>query len=123
MTTNIELNNIVNKLSFKNKFLGCVMRDEIKNIKCENNCWLIVNLNSVDKNDSGHWQLLWKKDNQNIFFCSFGSHIFNEAKEFLGSNILCTNFRIQEWGSSICGELAILVAYLLDNNFKFEDII
>ena len=85
-------------------------------------CFLIVNTEDISKSGS-HWQLLWRRTNEKIFFCSFGSHITKEAEEFLAKNILCTDFRIQEWGSKICGELCILIAYLLDKGIRFEDII
>jgi hypothetical protein len=62
-------------------------------------------------------------NNYKIFFDSFGCPINNEAKLFLGDHILCTDFQIQEFNTTICGELCLLIAKLLDNNISFEDII
>ena len=122
MTTNLELDQIINKLDFKNKYLGCYSRDQLNELKCPDNYFLISNTDSSEHRGS-HWTMLWKQDKTKIFFCSFGSRIFNEAKQLLGNNVLCSTFRIQDWGSVICGELCILVAYLLDKGIQFEDII
>ena len=122
MTTNLELDKIVKSMEFKNKYLGTYMKDELKNLSSNDNCWLICNTDNLESKGS-HWQLIWKSGNTKVFFSSFGSYMSKEIKAYFGSNILCSDHRIQEWGAADCGELCILVAWLLDNGIEFEDII
>ena len=118
MTTNIELSNIINKLNFKHKFLGVFMKDQLPP---KQRGWLICN--TEDSSSQGkHWVLCWSHEIESVYFSSFGEPILPECKKWLGSCIT-SDFQIQGFDEIICGELCILIAYLMDNGCRFEDIV
>lgn len=118
MTTNLELEQIIDKLNFKHKFLGVFMKDQLPP---KQSGWLICN--TEDSSCEGkHWVLCWK-GNESVYFSSYGEPILPECKEWLGSRILTTDFQLQGFSEKICGELCILIAYLMDNGCRFEDIV
>lgn len=123
MTTNFQLNDLAAKLKIKN-YAGCFMKDELIN-KTENDLECgIVNLQNTDQNGS-HWVCYFhdKTKNKKLFFDSFGLDAPIELQNYLGENILSSTFQIQELGTDTCGDLCILVLYLLDQNIEFEDVI
>ena len=128
MTTNIELLEYGKILNISD--LKVVMKDELKNIissfKFPIN--IIMNLNDSDKNINGHWVLIFVNDTNKIFYSSFGDMIPNEAKDYMwridDREILTSDIQIQEFNETICGELSIIILYLLNHSkLKFEDII
>ena len=132
MTTNIELLEYGKILNIPN--LKVVMKDELSKIpnsqipKSSFPINIIMNLNDSDKNINGHWVILFVNDTNKIFYSSFGDMIPNEAKDFLwridDREILTSDIQIQEFNETICGELSIIILYLLNHSkLKFEDII
>ena len=127
MTTNIELLEYGKILNIPN--LKVVMKDELNDIYTSAfPINIIMNLNDSDKNINGHWVLIYVNDTNKIFYSSFGDMIPNEAKDFLwridDREILTSDIQIQEFNETICGELSIIILYLLNHSkLKFEDII
>ena len=120
MTTNFELEEIVKKLTFKTKFLGCYMKDQIP--PKQKNCWFIANLNPSTKNDRGHWVLCWN-GSESVYYSSVGDPPPPEFIKWYDGYILTSNFQIQQFDTSICGEISILIAFFLDHGCDFKDII
>src|SRR5437773_8242978 len=120
-TTDNDLNKMVNNLNIKN-FRGCFMRDTLPDSPLNNECGIINFQSTVDGNGS-HWSAYFKKGTVKIFFDSFGTSPPTELVKYLGPRILSSTFQIQQINSDICGELSLLVLYLLDRGHKFEQII
>lgn len=121
MTTNLEVDKMANNLKIPN-YRGCMMMDELRNIK-PNDCeCAVINLQSSSKNGS-HWVAYYKKYNNKYYFCSYGGPIPVGIKNYLGSPIKCHNFQIQSFNSVECGELCILFLYLMSKGLEFEDVI
>ncbi len=128
MTTTSELEAMVNKLQLKTPFRGVMMKDELKNIKPKITECGIINLNSSDvpteeNKKTGHWIAYFRKNKNNYHFCSYGSPPPQSLIEYLSlsgssadSPVHTHTFAIQEFGESICGELAVLFLYLMDKN-------
>src|SRR5208283_3268792 len=121
MTTNFEVDKMVNKLCIPN-YRGCMMMDELSNIK-PNQCeCAVVNLQSSAEQGS-HWVSYYKQNNDKYYFCSYGSPIPIGIRNYLGSPIKCHNYQIQSFNSVECGELCILFLYLMSKGLAYEDII
>ena len=56
-----------------------------------------------------HWIALYVKNNEVIYFDSFGvEHVLKEIKKFIGNKDIKTNiFRIQAYNSIMCGYFCI----------------
>ena len=124
-STNFQLNDIINSLNIKTPFKGCVMKDELKNLKKTENEYGICNTQDSSQNGR-HWFLWFIRNGQNYYFDSYGSPILPELREYLGENIMSSTFQIQSWDEedkTMCGEYCCLVAYLLSRNCRFEDIV
>ena len=120
-TTDGELIKMVKDLGIKN-FRGCFMRDMLPTHPLEYECG-IINFQGETEGNGTHWSCYWKKENCKIFFDSFGTNPPDELVNYLGRGILSSTFQIQKINSDICGELCILVLYLLDRDHSFEEII
>jgi hypothetical protein len=135
MTTNFELIKIAEELGLRN-FRGIYMRVELRDLKTkdtalsevqkDDNEYLILNLNDSsvtpqDNKQTGHWILLARVNGKSYHFCSYGSPPCKEAIDYLGKTILTHNFALQPFGTSICGELCLLIAHLLDNGVSYTD--
>ena len=118
---NLEIIELINELKISN-FLGVYMKDEIKNIHMPRNSdfYFIYNLQTSKENGS-HWLVDGRSKNQNIHMCPFGSDPCNEFIEFIGTPIISSTFRIQEFTEKSCGLYCILLLYLLDKGNSFED--
>ena len=114
MTTNHQLNDMAKKLNLKH-FLGVFMCDELKEINLRENMCFIFNFQDSDQTGS-HWALAYKKGDEKIYFDSYGSHPPIQLQNLFGTRILYSNFQIQSFGSDYCGEICLLVAYLLENS-------
>ncbi len=122
-TSNTELSEMAKCLNIPNFY--CIMKDELKTLKdVERPLNLIINLENSDQNGS-HWTLAYADDKQKIFYCTFGSTIPTEVKEFLlkidDRPILTSDIQIQEFNTDTCGLLCILILYLLNSGQKFEE--
>ena len=123
MSTNIFLDNKAKELKIKN-YVNCRCKDELIGIKCKEHECGIINTTNIDTNDiHPHWTSFYVNGKEKYYFCSYGSPILPEVKDYLGKHILTSNFMIQSFNSQICGELSLIVIYLLDNCCKFESII
>ena len=88
------------------RFNGVYSRDNL--LKTIKNGVCVINLDEYA--DLGtHWIALYVKDNEVIYFDSFGvEHIPKEIKNFIGHKNIKTNiFRIQADNSIMCGYLYI----------------
>lgn len=126
MITNLELFEISKCLQILNFYVK--MKDELEQIKeIKFSLSVIVNLNDSDKNINGHWCDIFIDDKQKIFFCSYGSPIPNEVKEFMmkidSRLILTSDIQLQDFDYTDCGYWCILLLYLLNKEMLFEDII
>ena len=83
---------------------------------------MIVNLQNSDQGGS-HWQSLCKQGANKYYFCSFGSDPPIEVVNYLKPPIMSSTFQIQDFDDTICGELSLLVLYLLDKGIYYESII
>ena len=139
MTTATALKSMIDKLTWNTKvrFIGC--RNELPD-KCLDNEWGIVLLAENNSNITiSHWVSYFVrnetflrdgvevKDSKPYYFCSYGSLIPSDLKKYLSfdnkNKILGHTFRIQDFNSSICGELCIVFCFLLDKGLRYEDII
>src|SRR3977135_3220142 len=120
-TTDGDLIKMANDLGIKN-FRGCYMRDTLPDrpLNYESG---IINFQGETEGNGTHWSAWFKKGESKIFFDSFGTNVPNELVKYLGKGILSSTFQIQKINSDICGELCILVLFLLDNGYSFEEII
>ena len=101
-------------------------KSEIETVKFNEPCSIIVNLDNSDKSES-HWCLCFIANNQKIYYLSFGDPISIEVKNWINEiddrETLTSNFQIQDFNKDTCGLYCILILYLLNNGYKFEDII
>ena len=132
MSNNIELINLAKYLNIRNFY--CIMVDEFNMIPVSTVSFkevdypLSIIFNSQDSSKNGsHWQSIFIDDKQKIFYCSYGSPIAPEAKEFMLSidkrPILTSDIQTQQFDDDSCGFRCILLLYLLNNGCKFEDIV
>ena len=113
-TTNIELLDLVKDLSILNFY--CICKDETNQYQTDNiPINIIVNLNNSDNNVNGHWFLSFIKDDQKVYYSSFGDPIPNQVKEFMmkidDRIILSSNFQIQDFNTDTCGLYCILILF------------
>ena len=91
----------------------------------EKNTYLIYN-NQLDTQYGDHWLLVFYKENETIFWDSFGwSETFYEFYNIVErSGVPCVRYvrPIQSEYSSVCGQHCIFVAYHLAKGFKFNAI-
>ena len=120
-TSDSELIKMTEDLGIKN-FRGCFMRDTLPSVCMKNECG-ILNFQSSEDGNGSHWTAWFKKGESKIFFDSFGTNPPEELVKYLGKGILSSTFQIQKINSDICGELSVLVLFLLDNGYSFEEII
>ena len=121
-TTDSELNKMVKDLGIKN-YRGCFMRNELPPDKPWSQECGIINFESSSDGSGTHWSVWYKNGDTKIFYDSFGTNPPKELVNYLGGNILSSTFQIQNINSDICGELCILVLFLLDKGHSFEEII
>ena len=96
--TNIEIQNYCKN---EPRFNGVYSRDNLSKMK---NGAYVINLHEY-QNIGTHWIALYAKDNEVIYFDSFGAeYIPKEIKKFIGSKNIRTNiFRVQAYDSIMCG--------------------
>jgi hypothetical protein len=120
MTTNIEISDMIEKLHVPN-FRGVIMRDEFKKLgKPWETEYGIYNLEESSENGS-HW-IMWAHQKNNWYhFCSYGSDPCKEFIEYIDAPVMSSTFLVQDFDEAICGELCVLVIYLLSEGIEFED--
>ena len=74
----------------------------------------MINLDEYE-NTGTHWVSLFAKTNEAIYFDSFGvEHIPKEINKFIRNDIKSSIFRIQAYGSIMCGYFCIkFINYML----------
>lgn len=131
-TSNIKLISLAKQLYIPNFY--CIMVDEF-NVINDDEFPLSIIFNSQDSSKNGsHWQSIYIDEHQKIFYCSYGSPIAPDAKEFMMTNVIFSNglidkrpiltsdIRTQQFnGDDSCGLKCILLLYLLNNGYKFEN--
>ena len=120
-TTDGDLIKMAKDLGIKS-FRGCFMRDTLPTHPLDYECG-IINFQGETEGNGSHWSCFWKEGESKIFFDSFGTNPPGELVKYLGNGILSSTFQVQRINSDICGELCILVLYLLDRGHSFEEII
>lgn len=118
-TTNHFLAELVHRLRIPN-FRGVFMSDELPSVSHKNECG-ILNLDSSD-GPGTHWTC-WYVGDQKCYFDSYGASPPHQLMAYLGPHILHADFQVQKFGSDICGELCVLVLYLLSQGNSYQDIL
>ncbi len=121
MTSNHELLNIIDKLKIRN-FKGIVMKDQFNQLGDHwDTEYGIYNLEDSNENGS-HWCSWIHKNKEWFHFCPYGADPPKEFIEYIGKEpVMSSTFQIQEFGTSICGHLCVLLIYLIDQDVEFED--
>lgn len=116
-TSNIQLLNWAKQLKIKP--FKTIMRNEIKNVKP--NEYVIANIQKSSE-EGVHWVCF----HNNIYFDSYGLPPLEEYKELVKHG-LYSEFEIQDFGQSFCGQLSLYVLYVLfhsdDKEQKFKDLV
>ncbi len=124
--TNLELDQIASKLKIKN-YIPCRMKNELVGKQASEVENGIIGSNNSDESDTAnHWTLYYKDNDKRIYYSSFGDHISNEIKNYLGTPIKTSDIQIQSLDGidqQSCGAYCLIILYLLSNDVPFEDII
>jgi hypothetical protein len=120
MTTNYVLERYAKDLGIRH-FRGVFMKDVIPKRSRKRECGIV---NLQNQNESGsHWVGYFKNEKHTIYFDSYGADPPVEVKQYLGKNVFVSTFQIQDFGTSICGELCLYVLKRLNEGEMFVDII
>ena len=117
-TTNFQLIKYAKLLKIPRFFYK--MTDEINELP-QKNFSAIINYHT-SKQSGIHHVAIFNKNNKTFYFDSYGMEPQKEIIK-LYSPLMTSNYQIQNFNTSMCGQLSLLVLYLLNNNYKFEDII
>ena len=120
-TNNFQLLQWAKQLGLKN--FQVLMRDEIKEQKVKPLMNIICNIEQSYENGA-HWSAFYKAGKTHIWFDSYGRPPDEEIiNKFGKGTILSSNYKIQEFGTSLCGQLSLFVLYKLNSSVKYEKII
>lgn len=106
--TDIELKRVAKKLKIPH-FRGVFMRDQLINMKPEENECAIINLDS-SKGSGTHWVAYSKRGSRTLYYNSFGDVAPpSELTRYLGgSSLIEYNFSAEQaYGTVICGHLCL----------------
>lgn len=128
---NYEIEAFAKKLDLTN-FRGVFCRDTLPQKSQRQECG-IFNLNLSSERGS-HWVSWFKDDDERCYFVSYGAITPTELINYLktpneienGEKVIYRNSeRVQEFGTSICGQLCLLMLYYLCHSpkFSFQDAI
>ena len=108
-------------------FRGVFMRDELPKTPYEIECG-IVNFNTSFESGS-HW-VAYYKNNDRIYFDSYGQVILEEVKNYLKSEkerdqpVIQRNTDIvQDFNTQICGHLCLFVLKALFSNWTYQEVL
>ena len=88
----------------------------------ENSFSAILNFQLSSENGS-HWVSLYQSDDETLYyFDSYGTPVQQQVIDKY-KHIRAHDYKIQPLNSSMCGQLSLLVIYLLMNGFKYEDFV
>ena len=120
MTTNIQLIEMIDKFGIKN-FKGVIMRDEFSKL---DEPWEteygIYNLGDSTTNGF-HWCLWARIDGNWYHACPYGGDACKELLEYAGEPVVSSTFQLQEFGETCCGQICVMLIYLLSEGVDFED--
>lgn len=122
---NVPLSNILlietaKKLKIPN-FRGVYLRDELPKRPRLNECGI---LNLDDSKGSGtHWVAWIKRENEKMYFDSYGLPPPTELLSYLKSPVYYNSERIQKDNEVYCGHLCLYVLKKLGNGMHFQEII
>ena len=146
-TTNHDLKRYAKMLKIKNFYV--VMSDEVNELP-ENNFSAILNF-QLSSETGSHWVGLYSRKTESAsrmtksasrktksapadapagarsegilyYFDSYGTPVQQQVI-YKYKHIRAHDYKIQPLNSSMCGQLSLLVIYLLSNGFKYEDIV
>ena len=117
-TTNHDLMKYAKIL--KIKYFHVVMSDEVKDLPL-NNFFAILNFQLSSENGS-YWVSLYKYGDILYYFDSYGTPVQKQVIDKY-KHIRTHDYEIQLLSSSMCGQLSLLVIYLLTNNYKYEEVV
>ena len=117
MLSNFQIESICHK---SNIIIDNVcMRDELNKNKPNANANYIINLQSSREGQGTHWVALLKRDNNFIYFDSFGiespTNIINFVKKFQNANFAHNLKEIQNINSHLCGWYCMALLYFVKN--------
>lgn len=121
--SNHDILNLIKKLNIKD-FKGVYMKDELKSIKVlETECG-ILNLDE-QKNNGTHWTCWSIQNNKVMYIDTFGYSPPQEFKDYVKdfNTRHYNSFQIQEFGTPICGQLCVLVLWLIQNNYDLINVL
>jgi len=120
-TNSFELKIFAKKLKIK-KF-HIVMRDEIKDLP-DSNFSAIINY-QLSSQGGSHWIGIYSKDEDSkvFVFDSYGQPVLKELLKKFRNKIRTHDYEIQPKNSTLCGQISLLVIYLLKNNYDFHFIL
>jgi hypothetical protein len=109
-------------------FIGCKMQDQFTSRKPKTKEMAIVNLQNSNQSGS-HWCCYYRNGNDKYYFDSYGLDPPLALQKYLGKNIqvFCTydgkypDKPMQQFDTKICGELCLIVLWLLNNGHSFKD--
>ena len=111
MTTDIELEEYAKGIGIKH-FKGVYMKDSLPSKIGRKECGIVNLQNQIEP--GSHWVCYVKNGRLKIYFDSYGLDPPVEIKKYLGRTVLVSNFQIQNFGTSICGELCLFILYKLN---------
>lgn len=136
MTTSTELLRLVKELDIPN-FKGVFCKDELAGLIITSPECGVVNLNDTsfsreENMKTGHWAAWFVAGDptNKYYFCSYGAPPplvvvdylkGSEASPNIHTFILTHDFQIQEFGTSVCGELACLWLRLMGKGVDYYD--
>ena len=134
MTTASELKQMIDKFTWNTRVRCICCKDQLPDKHLDNEFGIVLLTSSDSDITSSHWVSYFIKDNKKYYFCSYGSPICSELKDYLnsssaecnsdlGEEILGHTFRIQEFNESIDGEVCIVFCYLMDKGIRYEEIV
>ena len=124
MTTNAELRTMIEKLLDKSQlqyFKGIIMRDEFSKLEPPwNTEYGIYNLQTSGEQGS-HW-IMWARIDGNWYHaCPYGGDACKELLEYAGEPVVSSTFQLQEFGETCCGQICVMLIYLLSEGIDFEE--
>ena len=118
-TTNFDLIRWAKKLKIKPFYYA--MTNEIKKLPSRDTTFYAI-INYQNSSQPGSHHVGFVCSGKRYYFDSYG---FEPQKQLIKkySPMRAHNYEIQKFNTSLCGQLALLVVYLLKNGYEYEDIV
>lgn len=117
--SNFQLVDAAKELKIPN-FRGCFLRDELPSKPKKKECGI---LNLADDPPGTHWTAWFKKDDDKIYFDSYGIQPPLEIIEYLKSPVHYSVEQVQPQGQVFCGHLCLYVLKELSKGKHLKNII